>query len=179
MRTANGSWPSWPRTTLEPSRGPGRESIRRAPGSGSDRGRDLRVEGPAAAARLLAQRLVERRAKPPAAALLSSKASQMIRVDLAVDEIATNIIAHGYGQEGDQGDLELWVEIDDKSLTVCIEDTGLRYDPRQYRRPQDLDLPPDQRPVGGLGVYLTLRSVDRFSYERFGDRNRHTLIINR
>lgn len=108
---------------------------------------------------------------------LDEKASY--RLHLAVDEIATNIIAHGYGKEGINGVLELWVEIDEKSLTVCIEDTGLSYDPRQYHRPDDLDLPPDQRPVGGLGVYLTLRSVDRFSYERIGDRNRHTLIINR
>jgi anti-sigma regulatory factor (Ser/Thr protein kinase) len=101
------------------------------------------------------------------------------RLHLAVDEIATNIIAHGYASESIDGVLELWIEIDEERLIVCIEDTGLSYDPTKYQRPDDLDLPPDQRPVGGLGVYLTLRSVDRFSYERIQNRNRHTLIINR
>jgi serine/threonine-protein kinase RsbW len=108
---------------------------------------------------------------------LDEKASY--RLHLAVDEIATNIIAHGYANAGINRVLELWVEIDEKRLIVYIEDTGLSYDPGKYQRPDDLDLPPDQRPIGGLGVYLTLRSVDRFSYERIGDRNRHTLILNR
>ncbi len=101
------------------------------------------------------------------------------RLHLAVDEIATNIIAHGYAAKGIKGVLELWVDLDEKALTVRIEDTGLAYNPNQYERPDDLDLPPDQRRIGGLGVYLALRSVDGFLYERVGNRNRHTLIVNR
>jgi serine/threonine-protein kinase RsbW len=30
----------------------------------------------------------------------------------------------------------------------------------------------EQRPIGGLGVFLAIRGVDQFQYERVGDRNR-------
>jgi anti-sigma regulatory factor (Ser/Thr protein kinase) len=42
-----------------------------------------------------------------------------------------------------------------------------------------LHLPAEQRKIGGLGVYLALGSVDRFCYERVGDRNRNVLVMNR
>ncbi|MFQ3671713.1 MAG: anti-sigma regulatory factor, partial [Verrucomicrobiia bacterium] len=37
----------------------------------------------------------------------------------------------------------------------------------------------EERKIGGLGIYLVLKSVDRVSYERRGDRNRVTLEMKR
>jgi anti-sigma regulatory factor (Ser/Thr protein kinase) len=104
-----------------------------------------------------------------AAAGLDKRVSYRLR--LAVDEIATNIIVHGYVEAGLQGALELCADIDDRTLTLSIEDTGVAFDPRQAAVPET-DLPLEQRPIGGLGVYLAMRSVDEFLYERVGDRNR-------
>jgi anti-sigma regulatory factor (Ser/Thr protein kinase) len=104
-----------------------------------------------------------------AAAGLDRRASYRLR--LAVDEIATNIIVHGYANAGRQGVLGLCADIDDRALTIAIDDTGVTYDPRQAPIP-DINLPIEQRPVGGLGVYLAMRSVDEFFYEQLGDRNR-------
>jgi len=104
-----------------------------------------------------------------AAAGLDKRASYRLR--LAVDEIATNIIVHGYVEAGLQGALELCADSDERTLTLSIEDTGVAFDPRQAAVPET-DLPLEQRPIGGLGVYLAMRSVDEFLYERVGDRNR-------
>jgi anti-sigma regulatory factor (Ser/Thr protein kinase) len=104
-----------------------------------------------------------------ASAGLDKRASYRLR--LAVDEIATNIIVHGYANAGHQGTLEIRADIDDKALTIVIDDTGVTYDPRQAPIP-DINLPLDQRPIGGLGVYLAMRSIDEFVYEHLGDRNR-------
>jgi serine/threonine-protein kinase RsbW len=104
-----------------------------------------------------------------ASAGLDKRASS--RLPLAVDEIATNIIVHGDANAGLQGALGLCADIDARTLTVAIEDSGAAYDPRQAPVP-DIGPPLDQRPVGGLGVYLASRSVDEFSHERGGDRNR-------
>jgi serine/threonine-protein kinase RsbW len=101
------------------------------------------------------------------------------RLQLAVDEVVTNIVSHGYAEVGIEGVVELETVIDKHTLKICIEDTGPTYDPRQYQRPDHLDLPIEQRKVGGLGVYLAMNSVDRFIYEQVGKRNRHTLIVNR
>ncbi len=104
-----------------------------------------------------------------ASAGLDKRASYRLR--LAVDEIATNIIIHGHVNAGLQGALELHADIDDGTLTIALEDSGVAYDPRQAPLP-DINLPLEQRPIGGLGVYLASRSVDEFLYERVGDRNR-------
>jgi len=111
-----------------------------------------------------------------AAAGLDKRASYRLR--LAVDEIATNIIVHGYVEAGLQGALELCADIDERTLTLSIEDTGVAFDPRQAAVPET-DLPLEQRPIGGLGVYLAMRNVDEFLYERVGDRNRTIFKLHR
>ena len=104
-----------------------------------------------------------------AAAGLDQRASYHLR--LAVDEIATNIIVHGYAKAGLQGVLEVSAYIADHVLTIALEDTSVAFDPRQAAVP-DTDLPLDQRPIGGLGVYLATRNVDEFLYECTAGRNR-------
>ncbi len=111
-----------------------------------------------------------------AVAGLDKKAAYRLR--LAVDEIATNIITHGYLKAGLEGIMNLKADIDAKTLTISIEDTGVAYDPRS-EDPAGLDLPPEQRQIGGLGVYLAIKNVDKFLYERVGDRNRHAFVMNR
>jgi serine/threonine-protein kinase RsbW len=106
---------------------------------------------------------------------LDKRASYSLR--LAVDEIVTNIIVHGYADAGLQGTLELSADIDDRTLKVTIEDSGVAYDPHQAPVP-DTSLPLEERPIGGLGVYLALKSVDEFLYERVGDRNRSTFKMH-
>jgi len=100
---------------------------------------------------------------------------------LAVDEIATNIITHGYNENGLEGNISVKTEIDEKSLTVYIEDTAKPYDPttKEAVTEEDLQKSLEERPIGGLGVHLAYQSVDKFVYERIGDRNRNILIVNK
>ena len=106
---------------------------------------------------------------------LERKSAYGIR--LAADELATNIISHGYGESGREGVLELRADIDDRTLKISIEDTGIPFDPREHER-ADTSLPLDERPMGGLGLHLVILSVDEFRYERVGDRNRSVLVMN-
>ncbi|MBO1351638.1 MAG: ATP-binding protein [Hormoscilla sp. GUM202] len=110
---------------------------------------------------------------------LEKKASYKLR--LAVDEIATNIITHGYEDAGREGEVELQAKIDDRTLTIWIEDTGVAYDPTQKEAVEEemLNKPLEERPIGGLGVYLAMEGVDKFLYERVGDRNRNIFVVNR
>jgi len=111
-----------------------------------------------------------------ASAGLDKRASYHLR--LAVDEIATNIIVHGYVKAGLQGGLKLGADIDDRTLTISIEDNGVAFNPLQAPVP-DTDLPLEERPIGGLGVYLAIRSVDEFLYEHVGNRNRTIFRMHR
>ncbi|NEN88332.1 MAG: ATP-binding protein [Okeania sp. SIO3H1] len=110
---------------------------------------------------------------------LEKKASYKLR--LAVDEIATNIVTHGYDEAGLAGDISIKAEINEQNLTVYIEDTAIPYDPTQAETltEETLHETLEKRPMGGLGVYLAKDSVDKFMYKRVGDRNRNILVVNR
>jgi anti-sigma regulatory factor (Ser/Thr protein kinase) len=105
------------------------------------------------------------------------------RLRLAADELATNIITHGYaGKAGDdlmQATIDVRVQMDDKAITVILEDAAVPFDPRQVPPPTDLNLPAEERKIGGLGIHLALGGVDQFFYERVGNRNRNVLVVNR
>jgi serine/threonine-protein kinase RsbW len=100
------------------------------------------------------------------------------RLNLAVDEIATNIILHGYQEANLEGTVVVSAIEEKGSLRILLEDTGLAYNPPGFISSDDLNQPLDQRSEGGLGVYLAQQNVDRFSYERIGERNIHTFIVN-
>jgi len=112
------------------------------------------------------------------AAGLDKKASYRLR--LAVDEIATNVIIYGYEDAKIQGNLDLQAKINDSSLTILMEDNAAAFDPttKFMLEEESINLPIEQRAIGGLGVYLAIQGVDRFMYERIGDRNRHIFVVN-
>jgi serine/threonine-protein kinase RsbW len=101
------------------------------------------------------------------------------RLRLAIDEIATNIITHGYEENGLSGNIEVQAKINGSSLTIELVDTGPVYNPQLDQTPDSLDLSLEERPIGGLGVYLAARNVDKFTYERIGEQNRHTFVVKR
>ncbi len=109
---------------------------------------------------------------------LNSKAAYKLR--LSVDEIATNIITHGYEEAGLTGQIYLRAYIDNFSLTLAIEDTGVIYNPKEKASLQKeyFNQTLETREVGGLGIHLVLESVDEFRYERVGDRNRNIFIMH-
>jgi len=112
-----------------------------------------------------------------AAAGLDKKATYNLR--LAIDEIASNIIIHGYQEAGEEGVLVCRAVVNEKALTIFLEDTGAPYDPTQHPPPDYLHLPLEEREIGGLGVYLAYQGVDEFLYERDGNLNRNIFIVNR
>jgi|HubBroStandDraft_1064217.scaffolds.fasta_scaffold07695_2 serine/threonine-protein kinase RsbW len=114
-----------------------------------------------------------------AAAEAGLTSSAAYKLHLAVDEIATNLIIHGYEEAGLNGDVWAHSAVDDRTLTLTIEDTAKPYDPRTRAMPVNLDAPPEEREIGGLGIFLVIRSVDRFDYEYVNGRNRNIFTMNR
>lgn len=101
------------------------------------------------------------------------------RLRLAVVELVTNVIEHGYTENGLSGWFDVSAILSPEALTVTIEDDAVAYDPRQADVPDDLHLPPEERQIGGLGVYLVLQEVDRYEYAYVDGRNRSTVVMNR
>jgi serine/threonine-protein kinase RsbW len=101
------------------------------------------------------------------------------RLMLAVDEIATNVITHGYQEAGLAGDVVIYRELDAGTLTITLEDDAIPFDPFTLASPDDLDAPIEERGIGGLGVFLTIRGVDSFLYRRVGERNHNVFVMQR
>jgi serine/threonine-protein kinase RsbW len=112
-----------------------------------------------------------------AAAGLDRKASYRLR--LAVDEIATNIITHGYADADTAGDVVVTARVDDEQLVITLEDRASPFDPRVQADPEHIGKPSDERPIGGLGVFLALKSADAFDYEYRDNKNRNILTMSR
>lgn len=96
---------------------------------------------------------------------------------LAADELATNIVIHGYQEHGLTGEIGLTIERRGEELIVILEDTGPKFDPHTLMTPPNLDRPLEEREIGGLGVYLALASLDRFDYEWLGTGNRNIMVM--
>ena len=101
----------------------------------------------------------------------------LYRLKLAVDEIATNIVIHGYEDAGLKGEIVISSIVEPAALTIQLEDTSQEYDPYGLEAPTNLDKPISERPIGGLGVFLAVRGVDEFHYEHVNGRNFHTFMV--
>jgi serine/threonine-protein kinase RsbW len=92
----------------------------------------------------------------------------------AVDELAANAILHGY--RGAPGRIEVEVRQAGDELAVTLRDDAPAFDPTLVPEP-DVSLPLEQRPVGGLGIFLSRRLVDEMRYRaRPGGGNETTLV---
>lgn len=98
---------------------------------------------------------------------------------LAVDEIATNVVQHGYKEAGLMGPIRMGASVEDGKLVVRMEDRGKSYDPAKHQvpRPEDLTLPLEQRSVGGLGILLAQKSVDDLQYTSTKQGNLHRFVV--
>jgi serine/threonine-protein kinase RsbW len=91
---------------------------------------------------------------------------------LAVAEACENIIKHGYACEG-TGEIRLEVTSAPGDLTVSLEDTAPRFNPAH--RPGAHTWDHHDPPVGGLGLHIIHRVMDRVSYVRRSGTNRLTM----
>jgi serine/threonine-protein kinase RsbW len=113
-----------------------------------------------------------------AAARAGLDSGAVYRLSLAVDEIATNVVMHGYEENGCSGSIEIETAIEDGMLVVHMFDTSPEYTPDDHEvLPEDLAVPLEDREPGGLGLFLTSKSVDDFRYERRNGRNVHDFRV--
>lgn len=99
---------------------------------------------------------------------------QIFQLNLALEELVTNSISYGFGD-----DLEHLIVIDcmvdDGRIKVVTKDDGLPFNPLTMPEPEtDLDI--EDRPIGGLGIHLVRKMMDSVDYQRQGDFNLLTMI---
>jgi serine/threonine-protein kinase RsbW len=95
------------------------------------------------------------------ATALGANPTMLLDVVLAVNEIATNIMLHGY--QGQPGLIEIEVCQSRNSLVICLRDGAPPFDPTTVPSP-NLNLPLEERPLGRMGIYLARQLTDEMTY---------------
>lgn len=92
----------------------------------------------------------------------------MMQIDLALEEAYVNI-AH-YAYHPGTGEATVRCETAGGNVVLTLVDSGRPYNPLEKEDP-DVTASAQERPVGGLGVFLVKKLMDDVRYERRGDQN--------
>ena len=101
----------------------------------------------------------------------------IFRVNLVIEEWVLNVMDYGY--DGGDNEIELKLTSEPDSLTIEIVDAGKPFDPLHDAPEPDLDSSIEDRPVGGLGVYMVRTMMDQTHYRREEGKNHLTLVALR
>jgi len=95
-------------------------------------------------------------------------------IELAAEEGLVNIIHYSYPEKS--GEVEIICSADDDYFMIELIDSGIAFDMTSLSDP-DVNAGRDERKIGGLGVFLIKKMVDKVKYRRENDRNILDLII--
>ena len=97
---------------------------------------------------------------------------------LVVEETVGNIIDHSGASE-----LTIDVNASDGHLNVTISDDGQVSDSKQITKNSvsepDFEIPPHERPIGGLGIVFIKNISKNFTYHRVDNRNILEIQLNK
>ena len=100
--------------------------------------------------------------------------SHVFKVQLALEEILANIASYAYAPA--DGDMEIEYNIEEQTLVMTISDEGKPFNPLERDDP-DITLSVDERPIGGLGLFIVKNTMDDVQY--FREDNKNVLVIKK
>ncbi len=98
------------------------------------------------------------------------------QIDVAIDELLSNISNYAYDQNGGKVTVRFQTEDDAGTAVLTFIDEGIEYDPLKHQDP-DTHLNVEERGIGGLGIFLVKKTMDSMEYRRESDQN--ILIIKK
>jgi len=94
-------------------------------------------------------------------------------VNVALDEVLSNIINYGYADRSEHR-IDVRIALEGGQAVVEVEDDGVAFDPLAVPPPV-LDGDVTTRPIGKLGIHIVRSLMNEVSYARIDGRNRLTL----
>lgn len=99
-----------------------------------------------------------------------------LSLNLVMEEAFTNVVQYAYSDNHDHN-IDLIIKKKDKELEITLIDDGKQYDPTEEKEP-DINLSANDRPIGGLGVFLIKKTMDNVSYYRKDNKN-HLVMVKK
>ena len=94
---------------------------------------------------------------------------------VAIEEVFVNVAHYAYPKG--EGDVSLHIGFDDqhRTITFRMADKGVPFDPLKKPDP-DITLSAEDRAIGGLGIFITKKTMDSLSYAYENGENILTMI---
>lgn len=99
---------------------------------------------------------------------MPEKDDLLFKIRLSIEEVIENIVQYAY--ENGSGYLEVSTDREGDVLVICFADAGRPFDPLAKPDP-DITLSVEERPIGGLGIFLCKQLMDEMYYEYKDQRN--------
>jgi len=96
------------------------------------------------------------------------------QIDVAVEEIFVNIASYAYGDAKGQAEICFDYRENDSTAIISFTDQGVEFNPLEKEDP-DTGLSAEERQIGGLGIFIVKKSMDKVSYERKDGNNIFTI----
>ena len=98
-----------------------------------------------------------------------------IAVSVAIEEVFVNIAGYAYGDG--EGDMTLGIDFDEETreITFRMTDKGVPFDPLQNPDP-DITLSAEEREIGGLGIFITKKTMNEIRYAYENGENILTMV---
>lgn len=94
----------------------------------------------------------------------------IMQLNVAVDEIYSNIVKYGYGDNGGPVKLQFILRNDPSTLFIRFADNGIPYNPLNFEEP-DTTLSAEDRKIGGLGIFIVKKTMDDIKYKYENGQN--------
>lgn len=98
-------------------------------------------------------------------------------IDIAVEELFVNIASYAYNPDIGIAVVQVTVHEEPLSVEITFIDHGVQYDPLAKDDP-DTTLSLHQRKIGGLGIFMVKKSMDKVNYEYKDGKNILTIKKN-
>ena len=86
------------------------------------------------------------------------------QIDVAADELFSNIANYAYAPGTGSATVRVEIEENPSGVVITFIDRGKPYNPLEKEDP-DISLPAEERPIGGLGVFIVKKTMDAVSYK--------------
>ena len=97
----------------------------------------------------------------------------VFNLNLVLEEAVSNVILYAYPKEEHQT-ISLIARKKDNQLIFVLTDSGKEFDPTQAPD-ADITLSAEDRPIGGLGIFLIRQIMNTVEYQRIEGKNVLTL----
>ena len=85
------------------------------------------------------------------------------QIDIAIDELFANIAHYAYGEGTGEATVRFDFDEATRMASITFMDSGVPFDPTEKADP-DVTLSAEERAIGGLGIFMVKKTMDKMEY---------------